>query len=168
MAKKYKIKNEDPSINFRLPEELKVGIYKRASLENKTVSNFLRDHLTEFMDGSLYATEIAYLENHSFVNSTEFLQLVIWMFSKRFDKKCKSSNEKLSQYIQTIKNINGNLPDDLIIEFDKVLVDLIKVRKDSGSYRTFDFTEKYYSGDNFNYELLENYLLNAIKPYSIT
>ena len=46
MVKKYKIKNEDPSINFRLPEELKVNIYKRVSLENKTVSNFLRDHLT--------------------------------------------------------------------------------------------------------------------------
>ena len=45
MAKKQKIKNEDPSINFRLPEELKEKIYKEASIKNKTISNYLRVHL---------------------------------------------------------------------------------------------------------------------------
>ena len=35
---------------------------------NKTVSNFLRDHLAEFMDGSLYAREISYFRDNSFIN----------------------------------------------------------------------------------------------------
>jgi len=74
MVKKQKIKNEDQSINFRLPEELKFQIYKEASLMNKTVSNFLRDHLLEFMNGSLYEKEIAEYKSNSFKNSTEFLQ----------------------------------------------------------------------------------------------
>jgi hypothetical protein len=165
MAKRQKIKNEDPSINFRLPEELKAEIYKEASRLNKTVSIFLRDHLTEFMDGSLYAREIAYYKDNSYVNSTEFLQLITWMYSKRNNNTCIASNEQLNKYIKTIKRMDFSIPINLEREFDKVLVDLVRVRDDKGSlYRSFYFCNSSLYDANFNYEVLENFLLNVLKP----
>lgn len=164
MVKKYKIKNEDPSINFRLPEELKVNIYKRASLENKTVSNFLRDHLTEFMDGSLYAREISYFRDNSFINSTEFVQLITWVMTKKESSKCCSTNEQLDTYIQTIKRMDFSIPVNIVKEFDYVLADLIRVRNETGNDRSFYFCGIIGLDVKFNYNLLVNYILNILKP----
>lgn len=165
MAKKQRIKNEDPSINFRLPEELKVDIYKRASLENITVSNFLRDHLTEFMDGSLYAREISYFRDNSFINSTEFLQLITWVMTKRGNSKCFSTNEQLDTYIQTIKRMDFSIPANIVKEFDNVLADLIRVRNETGNDRSFYFCGLMGIDVKFNYNLLLNYILNILKPF---
>lgn len=167
MAKKQKIKNEDPSINFRLPAELKTEIYREAAIQNKTVSNFLRDHLREFMSGSLYEKEIAHYKNNSFINSTEFLQLISWVFSKRNESNCVASDQQLDMYVKTIKRMDSNIPDDLVKEFDKVLVDLVKVRNDTSSYRTFEFCRSSAYDSNFKYELLEKFLLNDLKPYCV-
>jgi len=164
MAKKLKIKNEDPSINFRLPEELKVDIYKRASLENKTVSNFLRDHLAEFMDGSLYAREISHFRDNSFINSTEFLQLITWVMIKRENSKCLSTNEQLDTYIQTIKRMDFSIPANIVKEFDNVLADLIRVRNETGNDRSFYFCGFMGVDAKFNHNLLVNYILNVLKP----
>ena len=164
MAKKQRIKNEDPSINFRLTEELKGDIYKRASLENKTVSNFLRDHLTEFMDGSLYAREISYFRDNSFINSTEFLQLITWVMTKRQNPKCLSTNEQLDTYIKTIKRMDFSIPANIVKEFDYVLADLIRVRNKTGDDRSFYFCGFMGVDATFNHNLLVNYILNILKP----
>jgi len=163
MARKQKIKNEDPSINFRLPEELKLQIYKEASLMNKTVSNFLRDHLLEFMNGSLYEKEIAEYKSNSFINSTEFLQLVVWIYKKRNDNKHKIEDSiKQDDYITTIKSIGEQLPWELVEEFDKVLLDLMKVKKEEGSHKNYTFCRSGYLYENgFNYGKLETYLLKT-------
>jgi len=167
MAKKHKIKNEDPSINFRLPEELKAEIYKEAHLKNKTVSNFLRDHLAEFMDGSLYEREISYYRDNSFIHSTEFLQLITWVLSKRINSNCVASNEQLDGFIQTIKRMDFSTPKDLVKEFDKVLADLVRVRNETGAYRIFYFCGIAGMGETFNYNMLENYLLKVLKPNQV-
>lgn len=164
MAKKQKIKNEDPSINFRLPEELKEKIYKEASIKNKTISNYLRDHLQEFIDGSLYAREISYYRDNSFINSTEFLQLITWVLVKRSNSQCYASNEQLDQYIQTIKKMDFSIPDNIVKQFDYVLVDLIRVRNETGNDRSFYFCGIIGLESKFDYNLLVNFILNILKP----
>ena len=161
MAKKQRIKNEDPSINFRLSPELKKWITNEAISENKTVSNYLRDHLTSFKDGSLYKNEIAAYKSNSFMNSTEFLQLVVWVYKKReeysYEEKDAIWQDK---YIHTIKSIGNQLPDELVNEFDKVLLDLMKVKNEAGSSKSYTFCRSgYLYSDGFNYSLFEDYIL---------
>lgn len=163
MAKKQKIKNEDPSINFRLPEGLKQQIHRKASKKNKTVSNYLRDHLQEFIDGSLYAREISYYQDNSFINSTEFLQLTTWVLVKRENPKCFASNEQLDAYIQTIKRMDYSIPDIIVKQFDHVLADLIRVRNEAGNDRLFYFCGIIGLESKFNYNLLVNFVLNNLK-----
>lgn len=162
MTKRAKIKNEDPSINFRLPQELREKVLQQAAISNKTVSNYLRDHLTEFMDGSLYAREISYFRDNSFINSTEFLQLITWVMTKRENSKCLSTNEQLDTYIQTIKKMDFSIPQDIVKEFDHVLADLIRVRNETGNDRTFYFCGIMGIDIKFNYNLLVNYMLNVL------
>lgn len=169
MAKKQRIKNEDPSINFRLSPELKKWIFNEAISENKTVSNYLRDHLTSFMDGSLYEKNVSWYQDKEFINSTSFLQLVSFVFSKRKNSTCVSTDDQLDWHIRTIKKLDLEFPKELVIEFDKVLVDLIRVKKENSTYSSarFKFCEDSYSNPIFNYELLEDYLLNVLKPYHV-
>ena len=158
MAKKKKIKNEDPSINFRLPEELKQTIYKKALENNKTVSNYLRDHLQEFIDGSLYQQEFESLKSDSIVNSTEFLQLITWLLFQNNNDQCTLPNSILNGYILTIKKLSGLLPKELEGEFDKVLADLIRVVNESGSYRSFYFCGNGFYAPTFDYDKLWSYI----------
>lgn len=165
---KHKIKNEDSSINFRLSPELRKWIVTEAISENKTVSNYLRDHLISFMDGTLYEEQVGWYRDRTLVNSTEFLQLIGFIFSKRKNKECVSTDDQLDCYIKTIKKMEmQEIPNNLMEEFDKVLVDLIRVKKADKRYisPSFKFCETSYTNPGFNYEMLENYLLNVLKPY---
>jgi hypothetical protein len=162
--KKHKIKNEDPSINFRVPELLKIDILREAAFLNKTVSTYLRDLLTEYLDGSLYRDEIAFYERNEFINNTEFIQLVIWMYSKRNNKKCTSTPAQLDDYIKTLKKIDGNLPDEFVSEFDKVLEDVLRVKKETSDYKKeYKFCQSSHFSPGFDYGKLEDYLLNEVK-----
>ena len=105
-AKRKKIENDSPSINFKLPEDLKQRIRKEASDANKTVSNYLREHFEEFMDGSLYEKEMVTYDKETFINSTAFIQLIVWMYSKRSNNNCESSRTQLNGYVSTLKKIN--------------------------------------------------------------
>jgi hypothetical protein len=166
MAKKQRIKNEEPSINFRLSPEMKKWVINEAISKNVTVSNYLRNHLEKFKDGTLY-DEFNHNNDHlPFLKSIEFLQLITFVFSKRKNDKCTSTHQQLGEYINTIKQMsNEDFPSKIISEFDKVLIDLIKVKnKDKDlSYVRFEFCESSYLNTNFNYELLEEYLLNEVK-----
>ncbi len=161
--KKKSINNEDPSINFRLPKELREQVVREAGLLNSTVSNYLRNHLIEFLSGRLYEKEIAFYKSMEFINSTEFLQLVAWVYSQRGNDKCSAIQAQLNSYKQTLKKLDGNLPDTLVVEFDKVLVDLLRFQSDSSSYRVFNFGGNSYTKPSFNYGKLESFLLNEVK-----
>ena len=163
--KKQNIKNEDPSLNFRLPKELRAPVAKEAALLNVTVSNYLRNHLVDFYSGKLFEKEIGFDHSHELINSNEFLQLVVWVFSKRKNEKCKSTNDQLNRYIRTIKKLEGILPDSLVIEFDKVLMDLIRVQGDTSSFRVFKFCGQSYTTPGFDYEKLESFILDEMNSY---
>jgi hypothetical protein len=166
---KKKIKNEDPTINFKLPLELKMQVTKEAQKLNCTVSNYIRNHLIEFLSGKLFEKEIAIYESLEFVNSTEFLQLIAWVLIKKKDEKCNSTEVQLNGYKRSIKKLEGNLPNDIIVEFDKVLGDLIRVQGDKGFIRSFRVFGNGYTKPLFDYDKLEEFLLNEVKSfYSIT
>lgn len=160
--KKQSIKNEDPSINFRLPKELREQVVKEAQLLNRTVSNYIRNHLIEFLSGKLYEKEIAFYKSLEFINSTEFLQLVAWVFAQRKNDKCSSTEVQLNGYKQTLKKLEGNLPDSLVVEFDKVLMDILRFQSDTSSSRAFKFCGNSYTNPLFDYDKLEDYLLNEV------
>ncbi len=160
MHKKNKIVNNDPSINFRLPKELKQKINKEAGIHNLTVSNYIRNLLESYYDGELFEEEMFEYRRHEFIRTVEFIKLVVWMYSKRNDKKCTSTYDELDGFISTLKKTEGYLPSNLVTEFDKVLQDLFSVKnKRPNQYAQFDFCYEF--GDNkFNYTLLEEYIFN--------
>jgi hypothetical protein len=69
----------------------------------------------------------------------------------------------LDRYIQTIKKLELHLPEYLVKQFDKVLVDLIRVRNEVNSERHFYFCGTVISPSYFDYANLESYLLNGLK-----
>jgi hypothetical protein len=158
-----KLRKEDPSINFRLPKELRVRILKEADFHNMTVSEYLRDHMETFLNGDLYREELEYYENNAFINSTEFLQLVVWMYQKRKDNVYSELDKQFqNRYIETIKKIQDNLPLDLKDEFEKILFDLMRVkREDAYRYRFAQYSVL--DKTNFDFKKLEDYLLTIPK-----
>jgi hypothetical protein len=161
-VKKNSINNEDPSINFRLPKELREQVVREAVLLKSTVSNYIRNHLIEFLSGRLYEKEIAFYKSQEFLNTTEFLQLVTWVFVQRKKEKCSATEARLNSYKQTLKKLEGNLPDSLVLEFDKVLIDLLRFQADLSSSRAFEFGGNSYTNPLFDYCKLEHFLLNEI------
>ena len=161
--KKKSINNEDPSINFRLPKELREQVIQEAQLLNSTVSNYIRNHLIEFLSGRLYEKQIAFYKSQEFLNTTEFLQLVTWVFVQRKIEKCSATEAQLNRYKQTLKKLDGNLPESLVVEFDKVLIDLLRFQGDPNSNRVFKFGGNSYTNSLFDYGKLESFLLNEVK-----
>ncbi len=163
--KKKSINNDDPSINFKLPKELREQVVREAQLVNSTVSNYLRNHLVDFYSGKLFEEKSLFDHSLELINSTEFLQLVVWVFSKRNNEICTSTNNQLNGYIRTIKKLDNNLPRDLVVEFDKVLMDLIRVQSEKNTFRSFKFCKSNYDTSLFDYDKLENFLLNEAQSY---
>ena len=160
--KRQKIVNSDPSINFRLPDELKIQILKEADFNNQTVSNFLRDHMSSFLNGELFETVVAGYENRAFINSTDFLQLIVWVYKKKGEYNYTAEDKvKQENYISTIKLIGNQLPYELVNEFDKVLLDLMKVKNEKGDFKSYTFCRtSHLFNDGFDYKKAEDYLLN--------
>jgi hypothetical protein len=159
MSKKKKIINSDPSVNFRIPIELKEQLNREAIIKNQTVSTYLRELLTAFFGGKLFEDELSIYEKQEFINSTEFIQLIVWMYSVRKDSKCNLSDFLFERYISTIKRLDGNLPPILVDEFDKVLEDLLKLKKSKFSSNRFQFCESSSIYNGFDFDKLEKYLL---------
>ena len=161
MAKKKKIDNRDPSINFRLPQSLKDELNALADRKKQTVSKYLRELIEKYLTGELYEEEEVMYKRHQFVASIEFIQLIVWMYEKRKSDGCTKEDELvLSKHISTLKKIEGNVPEDLSKEFDFVLKDLLIVQEDNSDGKYFHFAEHKTYSPGFKYEKLENYLRN--------
>ena len=163
MAKKKKISNELPSINFKLSKELKQWITEQAQNENLTVSNFLRKELTATMNGDIIPVDKDEHYEQILIGSQRFLSLMIWMYTKKVENKCKIDNNKLGQYIDTLKEIRKIFPKEIEVEFEKVLLDTLKVRSKKSEFeRVFKFGRDYLPSrdhNTVNFERIEHYLL---------
>lgn len=159
--KKSKIKYEESTLNFRVPNEIKDEIVQKAEQKNITVSRYLRQVLEDVLNGTLHKSEVKVKEEPTFLSSIGFLRLMMWIYNKRTDDKLIESKEQLEEFTKTLKRLDGHLPEEIIREFDKVLTNVITIRKDS-KYNTerFDFPNPYGSGNQFDYGKVERYFLN--------
>lgn len=161
MMKKPKIKYEESTLNFRVPTNLKSTIATKAQEMNITVSKYLRKLLEEVHDGTFVRKEVMEKERPTFLSSIEFMQLMIWIYQKRQDNKVMETEEQLAGYVRTLKRLDYYLPEEMVKEFDKVLTDLIALRKEKTyTYKRFDFAESYSGNHKFDYDKVGHYLLN--------
>jgi hypothetical protein len=161
-------KTPQPSVNLKLSEELKQKINIRANFKNQTVSKYLRELLTNYFDGTLCIGEIEKNEKKEFINSTEFLQLIVWIYSKQKKSDFKESDKDLDGYIKTLKKVVIYLPEDLVQEFDKILMDILRVKNEESKYsKDYRFVNGYSSSPKFNFQLFEEFIFRYEKPVDI-
>lgn len=160
---KQKNINEDVGINFRISKALKEEIKTQAKDKNITVSKYLRVLLDDVHSG-IYCDEIDQRgETERFVYSKEFISLTVWIYSKsrnrlRLDS---DSDEKIHNFIRIIKRADSYLPSNLVLELDKVLIDLYRI-KDASIYdnKEFKFVNSYKQSNNLDFQILEDFFLN--------
>lgn len=169
MGRKPKLENSDPSINFRLPEELKRKVEKEAQGSTMTVSKYLRKLVGEVMDGTICEEVEKNNDRDNFLRSLEFLKLVVWIYSKKgINYECKESLEELGGYLKTLKSVDEYLPKEISAEFEKVLFDVLRVKseKQEKSYRPdFKFSKGYPLQQSFDYTKWEEYMLKTEGEY---
>ena len=160
--KKPKIKYDESTLNFRVPNNLKNQIILKANELNITLSKYLRGVLEQVHNGTLRKLEEKEHHESSFISSVEFLKLVVWIYKKKVDQKLVETPEELEKYIKTLKRLDEHLPKDIVLEFDKVLANLMTLKTEK-SYRAdvFYFADNYDRRPKFDYKMLEDFLLNA-------
>lgn len=159
--KKAKIKNEDVTLNFRVPRELKGKIIRRSEELNLTVSHYIREILERVHDTTSIEPNIE-AGAKEFVYSKRFLKLIVWIYSKRDAHKRTDFDTSLAleDYIKTIKEADQHLPSEIIKELDKVLGDLLSMKTATGYDKdNFNFGKSYGSEKGINYEVLNKYFL---------
>ena len=161
MTKKTPIKNYDPSINLRISKVLKQTIQDAAENKNITISKYIRELLEDIYSGDYCKKEVVKSKITHFLYSKEFMQLMIWIYKKKSDNKIREDDYNLNKYIKTLKQIDGHLPSKLVIEFDKILKDLLFVKNQSiFSFKRLNSLGTVIESEKFNLELVEDFLLN--------
>jgi hypothetical protein len=93
--KKPKIKYEESTLNFRVPNELKLKVVAKANEQNITVSNYLRQVLEDAHDGTLQRKVENEKQQPTFLSSIEFLKLIVWIYQKKENNKLMEPIEQL-------------------------------------------------------------------------
>jgi len=157
--KKNKIKNEDVTINFRIPRALKAKIINEASVRNLTISKYLRETLEEIYGESAKKPKESLSETRDYLFSKEFVQFVFWIYRKLKDNR-REENDDIEGYINLIKGAGKHLPGDVVDELDKVLMDLLRIRTAAGSDGNYyRFTDHYDRDKKLDYKKLEDFFL---------
>jgi len=156
--KKQKIKYEESTLNFRVSNELKSTILRRAQEMNITSSKYLRAVLEEAHSATPHKFEEKQLTK--IFLSIDFLKLMVWIYNKRESSKLVESKEELIGYTRTLKRLDGHLPDEIVTEFDKVLTNIISIKKDrTYGVEHFDFPDSYDVNLRFDFKKVEQHLL---------
>ena len=87
MTKRKKINNNQPTINLRLPEDLKRELENQSYLKNQTVSKYVRELLSNYFSGELFKKEISHYKNTQFISSLAFIKLITWVYKKKKNTK---------------------------------------------------------------------------------
>lgn len=156
--------DKEPTVNFRVSEDLKLAITKKAKEKQKTVSAYLREVLEDVHLGSYCQKELNLYHEFEFAYSPEFIGLVMWLYRKRDHRDCEESDQELKGYVKILKSIGDQLPEYLQVEFDKVLLELMGlIQSDkSRSYYTYRFPNASFEESRFDYSRLETYFRDRI------
>ena len=150
-------------LNVRIPEKLKNMLIDDSDQKGISLSDNVRDILTTY-NKELQNEEVdnQTLFDNNYPNSNEFIYLISWMFEKSRDPYnwgLKNDLEDLKKIVlEVIKN--DCFPNDLKQEFEKVLLDILRLISEFGTRNNqFRFCELC-SNDAFDYVILRDYINN--------
>lgn len=172
-------------ITIRISDSLRTKLSEKSEAENTSVSEVARNILeNNFSSNSVIerqsilkesaqtiqeisktnqidnTTNIKEEEEEDVVFSSEFYQLLIWMYDQKESRELKLSKEELEVFKNTVNKLQFSnvITNELKREFDKVYVDLVGMLTSAyKSINTPDFAYGY-SGNSFNYKILNKFL----------
>jgi len=152
-------------LNVRISRKLRNLLIEDSDQKDISLSDNVRDILTAY-SVELQNEEIdnQTLFDNNFPNSNEFIYLISWIYEKSRDPinwGLKNDLEDLKKIIlEVIKN--DCFPNDLKREFEKVLLDILRLISEFGTGNNqFRFCELY-SNDAFDYVILRDYINNRV------
>ena len=170
-------------ITIRISDSLRTKLSEKSEAENTSVSEVARNILeNNFSSNSVIERQSILKESaqtiqeisktnqidnttnikeeEDVVFSSEFYQLLIWMYDQKESRELKLSKEKLEVFKNTVNKLQFSnvITNELKREFDKVYVDLVGMLTSAyKSINTPDFAYGY-SGNSFNYKILNKFL----------
>ena len=150
-------------LNVRISQKLRNTLINDSNQKGISLSDNVRDILTTY-SVELQSEEVdnQTLVDNNFPNSNEFIFLIAFMYEKIKDPinwGLKNDLEDLKKIVlEVIKN--DCFPNDLKLEFEKVLVDILRLISEFGTGgNKFRFSELR-SNDAFDYVILWEYINN--------
>jgi hypothetical protein len=143
-------------LNVRISQELKNNLEKQSEEEGVTISDLIRNILNNHSDNETSNL----LDMDYLYHSNQFLYLITWMFEKRdcaFDGKTEIELLRIKSIVTDVMR-EQSFPSDLKLEFEKVLVDLVRYINNYNAERMqFHFCKPNHS-ESFNYSMLIEYI----------
>lgn len=170
-------------ITIRISDSLRTKLSEKSEAENTSVSEVARNILENNFSSNPVIERQSILkesaqtiqeisktnqidnttnikEEEDVVFSSEFYQLLIWMYDQKESRELKLSKEELEVFKNTVNKLQFSnvITNELKREFDKVYVDLVGMLTSAyKSINTPDFAYGY-SGNSFNYKILNKFL----------
>lgn len=150
-------------LNVRVPRKLRDTLIDDSDEKGISLSDNVREILTSYSE-EIQREEVdnQTLFDNNYPNSNEFIYLISWMYEKIRDQY----NWGLINDLEDLKKIvlkvikNNSFPHDLKQEFEKVLIDIIRLISEFGSGNNkFRFCELC-SDNAFDYVILRDYINN--------
>lgn len=145
--------------NVRISLDLRNKLEKLSQENEVSISVSIRDILNNYFDYS-DDDDFDLRKEDSFFLSSEFIFLVAWMFEKTTCCYDGLKEHELASLKRTVINAikEESFPNDLKLEFEKVLVDLVRyINQYHSKLNYFNFCKYNHSG-SFDYSILLNYL----------
>lgn len=150
-------------LNVRVPRYLRDTLIDNSDQKGISLSDNVRDILTSYSE-ELQREEVdnQTLFDNNYPNSNEFIYLISWVYDKSRDPinwGLKKDLEDLKAIVlQVIKN--DCFPHDLKREFEKVLIDILRLINEFGTGNNKLRFCELYSDNAFDYVILRDYINN--------
>jgi hypothetical protein len=145
--------------NVRISQDLRNKLEKLSQENEVSISVSIRDILNNYFEDS-DDEDFDFDKDDYLFHSSEFLFLVAWVFEKATCAYDGLLEIELRSLKNTVINVikEPNFPSDLKLEFEKVLVDLVRyITEYHSGTPFFTFCKSNHSG-SFDYSILLNYL----------
>lgn len=150
-------------LNVRISEKLRTTLIDDSDQKGITVSDNVRDILITYSE-ELQSEEVdnQTLFDNNYPNSNQIIYLFSFMYEKIRDPVNWGSKNELEDLKKIVLEVikNDCFPHDLKQEFEKVLIDILRLINEFGTGNNqFRFCELY-SDDAFDYVILRDYINN--------
>lgn len=147
-------------LNVRIPRKLRDTLINDSDQKGISLSDNTREILTAHCE-KLNVNEIdnQTLHDINFPNSNKFIFLTLWMLEKIRDPHHWGSKNDLEDLKKIVLEVikNDFFPLDLKQEFEKVLLDIVRLINEGTENNRFRFCELC-SNDAFDYVILREYI----------